>query len=91
MDRLGSLVVIAPARRAGDTGSNPGPSRRARAHDFYVLKKFIDLSRVRTRKPWISRRARYPEATFTLNEVGRNAHHIGKGEGRKGPFFLSLL
>ena len=25
MDRLGGLVVIAPARRAGDPGSNPGP------------------------------------------------------------------
>ena len=25
MHRLGSLVVIAPARRAGDPGSNPGP------------------------------------------------------------------
>ena len=24
MDHLGSLVVIAPARRAGDPGSNPG-------------------------------------------------------------------
>ena len=25
VDRLGGLVVIAPARRAGDSGSNPGP------------------------------------------------------------------
>ena len=25
MDRLGDLVVIAPSRRAGDPGSNPGP------------------------------------------------------------------
>ena len=25
MNRLGGLVVIAPARRAGDPGSNPGP------------------------------------------------------------------
>ena len=25
VDRLGGLVVIAPARRAGDPGSNPGP------------------------------------------------------------------
>ena len=25
MDRLGGLVVIAPAHRAGDPGSNPGP------------------------------------------------------------------
>ena len=25
MDRLGGLVVIAPARIAGDPGSNPGP------------------------------------------------------------------
>ena len=24
MDRLGGLVVIVPARRAGDPGSNPG-------------------------------------------------------------------
>ena len=26
MDRLGSLVVTAPVRRAGDLGSNPGPN-----------------------------------------------------------------
>ena len=25
MDCLGTLVVIAPSRRAGDPGSNPGP------------------------------------------------------------------
>ena len=25
VDRLGGLVVIAPARKAGDPGSNPGP------------------------------------------------------------------
>ena len=25
VDRLGGLVVIAPARRTGDAGSNPGP------------------------------------------------------------------
>ena len=25
VDRLGGLVVIAPARRVGDTGLNPGP------------------------------------------------------------------
>ena len=25
VNRLGGLVVIAPARRAGDSGSNPGP------------------------------------------------------------------
>ena len=25
MDRLGGLVIIAPVRRAGDQGSNPGP------------------------------------------------------------------
>ena len=25
VDLLGGLVVIAPARRAGDPGSNPGP------------------------------------------------------------------
>ena len=25
VDRLSGLVVVAPARRAGDLGSNPGP------------------------------------------------------------------
>ena len=39
------------------------PSRRTSAQDFYVLKKSIDLSRVWTREPWISRRVRYPETT----------------------------
>ena len=33
------------------------------AQNFYVLKKSIDLSRVWTRQPWISSRARYPETT----------------------------
>ena len=28
IDCLGSLVVIAPARRAGDPGSNPGPGEK---------------------------------------------------------------
>ena len=28
MDRLGGLVVTAPARRAGDPGSNPGPGEK---------------------------------------------------------------
>ena len=27
MDRLGGLVVITPAHRAGDPGSNPGPDK----------------------------------------------------------------
>ena len=27
VDRLGVLVVITPARRAGDPGSNPGPGK----------------------------------------------------------------
>ena len=31
------------------------PSRRTCAQDFYVLKKSIDLSRVWTREPWISK------------------------------------
>ena len=31
MDHLGSLVVIALARRAGDPGSNPGPGE-----NFYL-------------------------------------------------------
>ena len=31
--------------------------------DFYVLKKSKDLSRVWTREPGISRRARYSETT----------------------------
>ena len=28
VDRLGGLVVTAPARRAGDPGSNPGAGKR---------------------------------------------------------------
>ena len=41
----------------------PAPSRRTCAQDFYVLKKSIDLNRVLTREPWISKPARYPETT----------------------------
>ena len=37
------------------------PSRRPCALDFYVLKKCMDLSRVWTREPWISRWTRYPD------------------------------
>ena len=36
MDRLGVLVVIAPARRAGDPGSNPGPGEK-----FFLLNYFV--------------------------------------------------
>ena len=32
LDRLGGLVVIAPARRAGDPGSIPGPGEK-----FFLL------------------------------------------------------
>ena len=32
VDRLGGLVVIAPARRAGDPGSIPGPGK-----NFFLL------------------------------------------------------
>ena len=39
------------------------PSRRTCSHDFYDLKKSIDLRRVSTREPWISRRARYSGTT----------------------------
>ena len=35
VDRLGGLVVIAPARRAGHPGSNPGPG------EIFSLKLFI--------------------------------------------------
>ena len=34
------------------------PPRRTCDQDFYILEKSIDLSRVWTREPWISRRAR---------------------------------
>ena len=33
------------------------------AQDCYILKKYIDLNRIWTREPWISRQARYPETT----------------------------
>ena len=39
MDRLGGLVVIAPARRAGDLGSNPGPGE-----NFSLKLLIYDLS-----------------------------------------------
>ena len=35
VDRLGGLVVIAPARRDGDRGSNPGPGEN------FSLKLYI--------------------------------------------------
>ena len=41
------------------------PSQRTCAQDFYILKKSIDLCRVWTREPWISRQARYPKTTNT--------------------------
>ena len=39
VDRLGGLVVIAPERRAGDPGSNPGPGE-----NFYLKLLIYDLS-----------------------------------------------
>ena len=43
MDRLGGLVVIAPARRAGDPGSIPGPGENfsLKLLVLYVLKVFL--------------------------------------------------
>ena len=43
--------------------NEPEISRRTCAQDVYVLKNSIDLSRIWIRKPWISRRAQYPEIT----------------------------
>ena len=45
------------------------PSRRTCSQDFYVLKKSIDLSRIWTREPWISRRGRYPETIEADKDV----------------------
>ena len=39
MDRLGGLVVIASARRAGDSGSNPGAGE-----NFYLNLLIYDSS-----------------------------------------------
>ena len=36
VDRLGGLVVIAPARRAGDPGSNPGPGKNFSLKLLYI-------------------------------------------------------
>ena len=38
LDRLGGLVVIAPKRRAGDPGSNPGPGE-----EFFLKLLIHDL------------------------------------------------
>ena len=38
MDRLGGLVVIAPARRAGGPGSSPGPDE-----NFSLILLIYDL------------------------------------------------
>ena len=49
-----------------DSGSTAiSPSRRSCTQDFYFLKKSFDLSRVWTREPWISKRARNHETTET--------------------------
>ena len=43
---------------------------RTCAQDIYVLKKSIDLSRVWTREPLISKRSRYPETTEADKKLG---------------------
>ena len=46
VDRLGGLVVTAPARRAGDPGSNPGPGENFFSYIIniiYVVYYNIDL------------------------------------------------
>ena len=58
MDRLGGLVVIAPARRAGDPGSNPGPGEN------FSLKLLI-LQNV---NGYTGRRAYYHECHATRLE-----------------------
>ena len=42
MDRLGSLVVIAPACRAGDLVSNPGPGENF-SLKLLVCILFVDM------------------------------------------------
>ena len=46
--------------------SESGP-RRTSAQDFYVLRKSIELSRVWTHEPWISRRALTPRPPGPTN------------------------
>ena len=48
VDCLGCLVVIAPARRAGDPGSNPGPGQ-----NFFslIINKTIEFMHGHQRKP----------------------------------------
>ena len=43
MDRLGGLVVIAPARRAGDPGSIPGPGEHFSLKLLIYVYIFIAL------------------------------------------------
>ena len=44
MDRLGGLVVIAPARRGGDPDSNPGPGESFSLKLLIICLLFVCLN-----------------------------------------------
>ena len=44
MDRLGGLVVIAPARTAGDPGLNPGPGDKFSLKLLRCTKYILELT-----------------------------------------------
>ena len=43
MDRLGGLVVIAPARKAGDPGSISGPGENLSLKLLIIVSSFVVL------------------------------------------------
>ena len=45
MNRLGGLMVIAPARRVGDSGSIPGPGENFFLLNYFISKFFFFKSR----------------------------------------------
>ena len=54
MDRLGGLVVVAPARRAGDPGSNPGPGENF-SLKLYGLSEGYSKAKISSKLPNIFR------------------------------------
>ena len=65
MDRLSGLVVIAPARRAGDPGSDPGPGENV----SLKLLIYIELINYRPSK------ASYTVRNFVFNFLRNSADH----------------
>ena len=86
MDRLGGLVVIAPAHRAGEPGSNPGPGENF----FLLFFNFIDSPGFTCICLTCFIRVIYYEATQVLTAFKFSFSVVAQNRLKAGHFFFLL-